>query len=298
MLFCSVVSSHELREGQNFFPLSVDYQEKFAAAGRIPGNFFRRETRLNDYEILTSRLVDRVVRPLFPDGYMYETQIIINLISGDAETLPDAYAALAASSALMVSDIPFAGPLSEVRVARIDGNFVVNPSRSDLEMADMEIIVGATEKDVAMVEGEAQECSEADLVEAIKVGHEAIKAACAAQVELAQKIGDKALVKREIPPVPSSEEAHELVKAFTTDKIYAVAKGKLEKHTRKAQFKAIKEELKAHVEETKDDEWKEEHGGFISKYFEKHKKTVIREMVMAEETRLDGRALDLSLIHI
>ncbi len=292
MLFCSVVSSHELRDGQNFFPLSVDYQEKFAAAGRIPGNFFRRETRLNDYEILTSRLVDRVVRPLFPDGYMYETQIIINLISGDAETLPDAYAALAASSALMVSDIPFAGPLSEVRVARIDGKFVVNPSRSDLEMADMEIIVGATDKDVAMVEGEAQECSEADLVEAIKVGHEAIKLACAAQVELAQKVGDKALVKREIPPVPTSEEAHELVKAFTTDKIYAVAKGKLEKHTRKAQFKAIKEELKAHVEETKDDEWKEEHGGFISAYFEKHKKTVIREMVMAEEIRLDGRALN------
>ncbi|MEL6846299.1 MAG: polyribonucleotide nucleotidyltransferase, partial [Bacteroidota bacterium] len=139
MLFASVVSATKMREGQSFFPLSVDYQEKFAAAGRIPGNFFKREARLNDYEILTSRLVDRAIRPLFPDGYMYDTQVILNLMSGELETLPDAYAALAASAALMVSNIPFAGPISEVRVARVNGEFVINPSRSQVAESDLEI---------------------------------------------------------------------------------------------------------------------------------------------------------------
>ena len=178
MLFCSVCSANEPREGQRFFPLSVDYQEKFAAAGRVPGNFFRRETRLNDYEILISRLVDRAIRPLFPDGYMHDTQVIINLISADKEIMPDTLAALAASAALSVSNINFAGPISECRVARIDGEFVVNPNRSDLEKADLNIIIAATMTDVMMVEGEAQECSEADLVAAIKVGHEIIKIQC------------------------------------------------------------------------------------------------------------------------
>jgi len=175
MLFCSVVSAKEAREGQPFFPLSVDYQEKFASAGRIPGNFFRREARLSDYEILTSRLVDRAIRPLFPDGYMNDTQVIINLISGEKETLPDAFAALAASTALTISDIPFAGPISEVRVGRIKGKYVVNPCRSDLEEADIDIIVAASLDNVVMVEGEAKEVAEQDLIEAIKVGHEAIK---------------------------------------------------------------------------------------------------------------------------
>ena len=177
MLFCSVVSAHEMREGQSFFPLSVDYQEKFAAAGRIPGNFFRREAKLSDYEVLICRLVDRAIRPLFPDGYMYDTQVIINLISADLdkETMPDALAALAASAALAVSDIPFAGPISEVRVARIDGKYQVNPQKTELEKADLDIIVAATMDDVMMVEGESKECSELDLVEAINVAHEAIK---------------------------------------------------------------------------------------------------------------------------
>ena len=289
MLFCSVVSAHEMREGQSFFPLSVDYQEKFAAAGRIPGNFFRRETRLNDYEILTSRLVDRVIRPLFPDGYMFDTQVIINLISGDKETLPDAYAALAASTAIMISDIPFAEPLSEVRVARINGEYVVNPSRSDLADADIEIIVGATEKDVAMVEGEAKECSEAELVEAIKVGHEAIKAQCKAQLELVQKVGGKALNKREFIPAETNEEVYELVKSLTKDKIYEVAKGKLDKFARKNAFKTMKTELKETVLEQQGEEWMEENGDFVSSYFEKLKKEIIREMVMGEGVRLDGR---------
>ena len=153
MLFASVVSAYEAREGQSFFPLSVDYQEKFASIGRIPGNFFRRETRLSDYEILTSRLVDRAIRPLFPDGYMFDTQVIINLISAEGDRLPDAYTALAASTAILISDIPWEGPLSEVRVAKIDGEYVVNPSKTELEKATLEVIVAATMTDVMMVEG-------------------------------------------------------------------------------------------------------------------------------------------------
>lgn len=198
MLFASVVSNYEMKEGQAFFPLSVDYQEKFASAGRIPGNFFRRETKLSDYEVLISRLVDRAIRPLFPDNYMNETQVIINLISGDTDVPPDAFAALAASAALSVSDIPFAGPISEVRVARVDGKFLVNPKHSEMENADMDFIVAATMDNVMMVEGEANECAENDLIEAIKIAHDAIKVQCQAQLELAKKVGDKASNKREI----------------------------------------------------------------------------------------------------
>ena len=194
-----------MREGQSFFPLSVDYQEKYAAAGRIPGNFFRRETRLSDYEILTSRLVDRAIRPLFPKGYMFDTQIIINLISGELEELPDAYAALAASSAMAVSDIPISEVLSEVRVGKIDGEYVVNPSRSAMEKATLDVIVAATMDNVMMVEGEADECSEAELVEAIKIGHEAIKVQCEAQLALAKLVGEKA-TKREVE-LPAEDEA-------------------------------------------------------------------------------------------
>ncbi len=292
MLFAVAVSAHEMKEGQSFFPLSVDYQEKFASAGRIPGNFFRRETRLNDYEILISRLVDRAIRPLFPDGYMNETQIIINLISAEVETMPDAYAALAASAALAVSDIPFAGPISEVRVARIDGEFVVNPSRTALKEADMDFIVAADMDNVMMVEGEAKECSEADLVEAIKVAHEAIKVQCKAQLALAELVGEKATVKRVLEPAPENEEVKAKVAALTKDKIYEVAKGSLEKHTRKAAFKEIKEELKAALLEEMGEEYMDENAEFVSKYYNKLKKEVIREMVMAEKVRLDGRGLE------
>jgi len=292
MLLCTVVSNKEAREGQPFFPLSVDYQEKFAAAGRIPGNFFRREARLSDYEILTSRLVDRAIRPLFPDGYMNETQVIINLISADEDAMPDAYAALAASTALAVSDIVFDGPLSEVRVARIDGQFVVNPGREALETADMEIIVAATLDNVMMVEGEAQECSETDLIEAIRVGHEAIKVMCNAQLELAKKVGDKAMIKRVLPVVEVDEELKAYVKQFASAKIDAVARGAMEKLDRKESFKTIHEEMKADMEATKGEEYLAENSGNASKFFDKLKKEVIREMVMADSIRLDGRALD------
>ena len=291
MLFCSVVSTHEMRPGQSFFPLSVDYQEKFAAAGRIPGNFFRRETRLSDYEILTSRLVDRAIRPLFPDGYMFDTQVIINLISGDPEELPDAYAALAASAAISVSDIPFACPISEVRVAKINGEYVVNPTRTARAEATLEIVVAASLDNIMMVEGEAKECSEKELVEAIKVGHEAIKVMCKAQEDLAQKVGDKA-TKRPVEPAAEDEEVKAKVKELTKDKIYAVAKGFLNKADRKAQFKEVKTGLKEALLEANGEEWMEEKGEFVSKYYNKLKKEVIREMVMAEEVRLDGRKLN------
>lgn len=289
MLFASVVSAHEAREGQSFFPLSVDYQEKFAAAGRIPGNFFRRETRLSDSEILISRLVDRAIRPLFPDGYMNETQVILNLISGDVDVKPDAFAALAASAALAVSDIPFAGPISEVRVARIEGEFKVNPNESEMEKADIDIIVAATISDVMMVEGEAKECDEKDLVEAIKVGHEAIKVQCNAQLALAEKVGEKATIKREVEVIEEDEELKEKVKSLAKDKIYEVAKGALDKATRKERFKEIKENLLETLLEEKGEEFIEESGEVAKEYFDKLKKEVIREMVLSEEVRLDGR---------
>ncbi len=292
MLFCSVVSNKEAKEGQPFFPLSVDYQEKFAAAGKVPGNFFRREARLNDYEILTSRLVDRAIRPLFPDGYMNETQVIINLISADEEVVPDAYAALAASTALSVSDIPWAGPISEVRVARIDGEFVINPDRPKLAEADLEIIVAATLENVMMVEGEAKECSEKDLVEAIRVGHEAIKTQCRAQLELAKQVGDKALVKRELAETEENEELKSYVKEFASARINEVAHSALDKITRKDKFKEISDDLIADLAEKHDEEYLEENDGLAKEYYEKLKKEVIREMVMAESVRLDGRKPD------
>ncbi|MBT8230364.1 MAG: polyribonucleotide nucleotidyltransferase [Bacteroidia bacterium] len=292
MLFCSVVSNFEKREGQSFFPLSVDYQEKFASVGRIPGNFFRREARLSEYEILTSRLVDRAIRPLFPDGYMYETQVIINLISGELDTLPDAYTALAASTALSVSDIPFAGPISEVRVGKVDGEYVVNPSKSSLEKATLEIIVAATKENVMMVEGEANECSEEELIEAIKVGHEAIKVQCDAQLALAQLVGEKATVKRELEEVEEDEELKAYVEEKTKDKILEIARGALDKLTRKNGFKKIAEELEESLLEDKGEEYVEENMGTAKEYFGKLKKETIRAMVLEEKIRLDGRKFD------
>ncbi|HET9434444.1 MAG TPA: polyribonucleotide nucleotidyltransferase, partial [Chitinophagaceae bacterium] len=175
MLLATVVANKEPREGQDFFPLSVDYQEKFAAAGRIPGSFFKREARLNDYEILTSRLTDRALRPLFPDDYLCEVQVLITLISSDEQVMPDAMVCLAASAALAVSDIPIKEIISEVRVSRIDGQFIINPSREEFEKADLDFIIAATDKNLMMVEGEAQECSEDDLIKALEIAHDAIR---------------------------------------------------------------------------------------------------------------------------
>ena len=196
MLLASVVSNLTPKEDVDFFPLSVDYQEKFASAGRIPGGFFKREARPSEHEILTSRLVDRALRPLFPEGYRNETQVLIYLISADKNTMPDALAGLAASAALSISDIPFNGPISEVRVARIDGKLVVNPTISDLQRADLDIIVAASEKNINMVEGEMKEAQEADMLEAIKFAHEAIKKQIQAINELVKKVGEKPKIGR------------------------------------------------------------------------------------------------------
>jgi len=290
MLFASVVSAYEAREGQSFFPLSVDYQEKFASVGRIPGNFFRRETRLSDYEILTSRLVDRAIRPLFPDGYMFDTQVIINLISAEEDRLPDAYTALAASAAILISDIPWEGPLSEVRVAKIDGEYVVNPSKSELAKASLEVIVAATMTDVMMVEGEAKECQEAELVEAIKVGHEAIKVQCKAQLELRKLTGEVA--KRAVEVEEVDEELMAWVSGNTVDKILTVSRGALDKKTRKNNFSEIKDQMKADLLEEKGEEYAAENTGTAKAYFEKIKKKTIRTMVLDESIRLDGRKSD------
>jgi polyribonucleotide nucleotidyltransferase len=291
MLLATVVSSTEVAT-QSFFPLSVDYQEKFASVGRIPGNFFRREAKLSDYEVLVCRLVDRAIRPLFPDGYMYETQIIINLISADKDAMPDSMAALAASAALSVSDIPWDGPISEVRVARIDGQFIVNPSRTDAARADLDIIVAASLDDVMMVEGEAKECAEADLVEAIKIGHEAIKVQCRAQLDLAKKVGESALVKRQIELPVEDTELKNYIDTFSRSRILEIARGAFDKQTRKNAFKAIEEELNAKLLEEKGEEYIEEKGGTIGEYYGKVKKDTIRKMVLAESRRLDGRKLD------
>jgi len=292
MLLAVAVSAYEAKEGQAFFPLSVDYQEKFASAGRIPGNFFRREAKLSDYEVLISRLVDRAIRPLFPDHYMNETQIIINLISGDEETMPDALAALAASSALAVSDIPFAGPISEVRVAKIDGELKINPGRTELAKASLDIIMAATMDDVMMVEGEGDEIQEAELVEAIKFGHEAIKVQCQAQLDLAQKVGEKALVKREVVAPEEDEDVKAVVDTKCRNKIYSISKAALDKVSRKKSYQEVYDEMLAEVTEQYGEEYMEEKGGFYERYFDKLKKEVIREMVMAEGIRLDGRKLN------
>ena len=293
MLFCSVVSQKEPREGASFFPLSVDYQEKFAAAGRIPGNFFRRETKLNDYEVLVSRLVDRAIRPLFPDGYRHDTQVIINLISSDGEELPDAYAALACSAALSVSNINFEQPISEVRVARIDGKYHINPTRAALEEADLELIVAATEDNVMMVEGEGKEVEEEAIIAAIKEAHEAIKVQIAAQKELAQKVGDAALIKRELAEQPADAAIEALVAERASAGIKKIAGGALAKYERKDGFSNLKQELvDAYKEELGDDEELDTKVGFFKSYYNKLQKKLIRQMVLEEGKRLDGRKTD------
>ncbi|MBS1689369.1 MAG: polyribonucleotide nucleotidyltransferase, partial [Bacteroidetes bacterium] len=189
MILATVVANSEPKPGQSFFPLTVDYQEKFASAGRIPGSFFKREGRLSDYEVLISRLIDRALRPLFPDDYFCEVQVIVTLISSDPEVMPDALACLAASAALAVSDVPIQEIISEVRVARIGGEYVINPNRSQLKDADMDFIIAATDKNIMMVEGEAKECNEADLIRTIELGHDAIRTQVKLQEELRSKAG-------------------------------------------------------------------------------------------------------------
>ena len=191
IILATVVANKEPKEGQSFFPLSVDYQEKFASAGRIPGSFFKREARLNDYEILTSRLIDRALRPLFPEDYLCDVQVLVSLISSDDQVMPDSLACLAASAALAVSDIPIQEIISEVRIGRVDGKWIVNPTRDELVKSDLEFIIAATEKNIMMVEGEAKECQEEDLIKAIEIAHDATKAQVKAQEQLRDVVGSK-----------------------------------------------------------------------------------------------------------
>jgi polyribonucleotide nucleotidyltransferase len=287
MLLATVCAKKEVGENVDFLPMSVDYQEKYASVGRFPGGFFKREARLSEYEILISRLVDRALRPLFPDDYHADTQVLITLISSDADVMPDALAALAASAAISVSDIPFNGPISEVRVGRIDGKFIINPSRTAMETADLDIIVAGTMKDINMVEGEMNECSEDDLAAAMKVAHEAIKIQCQAQLELAEMV--KATTKREYNHENHNEELKAAIEKACYDKVYEVAKsGNANKTERAGLFKAIREEFAATLSE----EDQKANAFLIKKYFHDVEKDAIRDCVLKERTRLDGRKLD------
>ena len=286
VLLATVVGNREMKPGQDFFPLSVDYTEKFYSTGRIPGSFHRREGKISDHEVLISRLVDRTLRPLFPDGYNYEVQVIISQISGDKEELPDALAGLAASTALTLSDIPFQGPISEVRVARIDGKFVINPIRSEWAKADIDIIIGATAKDILMVEGEMKEVSEADLLAAIKIGHDEIKKQCAAQLELAELAGKKAIRAYDSPT--ENEDFKKQIEAACSDKILTVAKAALGKNERSDAFKKIAAEYVESLGESLTDELKP----LFKRYFHDIEKEVIRNMILNDRVRLDGRKLD------
>ena len=256
MLLATVVARKEAGENVDFMPLSVEYREKYAAAGRFPGGFFKREARPSDYEILIARLVDRALRPLFPDDFHAETQVIITLISADENILPDALAGLAASAALAVSDIPFNGPISEVRVARIDGKFVVNPHTKDIPLADLDIMVAASMDNIMMVEGEMKEVSEADMIEAIKFAHEHIKIQCRAQLELAAMV-EKANPKRTYCHETNDAELKERLHAFAYQRIVDIASNPTAKHERSDAFAAIKEEFIATLdpEEAKEKEF-------------------------------------------
>ncbi len=286
MLLATVVSNKDAREGVDFLPLTVEYKEKFSAAGRFPGGFFKREARPSEDEILVCRLIDRALRPLFPDDYHAETQVIITLYSADPEILPDAIACLAASTAITLSDLPFGGPVSEVRVARIDGEYVVNPAKSDLENADIDMMVAATMDDIMMVEGEMSEVSEAEMIEAIKVAHDAIKVQCQAQLDLAAAFGTPA-EKREYSHEPEDDEAmYNSVREYAYQKFYDIAKsGLADKHKRGELFGEVKEAYVANLSE----EEAEEQAYYISKYFKKVQKEAVRRVVLDERVRLDGR---------
>lgn len=284
MLLATVCAAKDANPGVDFMPLQVEYKEKFAAYGRFPGGFQRREGRASDYEILVCRLVDRALRPLFPDDYHAEVFVNIILFSADGEDMPDALAGLAASAALAVSDIPFNGPISEVRVARIDGQFVINPTFQQLEKADMDIMVGATIDNIMMVEGEMKEVSEAEMLEAIKVAHEAIKVQCQAQLDLMEMCNKT--VKREYCHEENDEDLRKDVWAKCYDKAYAVATScNTNKHARGDNFAAIVDEYKAGLTEEELDA----KGALIDRYYHDVEKEAMRRSILDEGKRLDGR---------
>lgn len=282
MLLCTVVSNYQ-QSDLDFLPLTVDYREKFAASGRYPGGFFKREARPSDGEVLTMRLVDRVLRPLFPKDYHAETQVMIQLMSHDEDVMPDAMAGLAASAAIQLSDFPFECAISEARVGRIDGKFIINPTRAQLKESDIDMVVGASADSVMMVEGEMKEISEEEMVEAIKFAHEHIKKQCEAQLRLAEAVGRKEV--RAYEPEREDEDLMKKIHDMAYDKVYAVAHSASAKHERSASFDAIKEEIKAAFSE----EELEDFGDLISKYYYKAEKAAVRDLTLNEGLRLDGR---------
>ena len=288
-LLATVVVAEEAKPGTDFMPLSVEYKEKFASAGRIPGGFQRRESKPSDYEILVSRLVDRALRPLFPDDFHAEVFVNINLISADKESTPDALAGLAASAALAVSDIPFNGPISEVRVARINGAFVVNPTLSELKDADLDIIVGASYDNIMMVEGEMKEVSESELLEAMKVAHNAIKIHCKAQEELTEMVGKT--VKKEYCHEENDEDLRKKVWDDTYSKAYTVAaKANPNKHERADDFKAVIDEfIAANYEGVEEEDIPVE---LIKRYYHDVEKEAVRRLMLDDNIRLDGRRMN------
>lgn len=285
MLLCTVVSNYK-QSPVDFLPLTVDYREKFAAAGRYPGGFFKREARPSDGEVLTMRLVDRVLRPLFPKDYHSEVQVMIQLMSHDENVMPDALAGLAASAAIQLSDFPFECPISEARVARVNGEFVINPSRAQLAEADLDMMIGASADSVMMVEGEMDEVSEEEMADAIKFAHEAIKIQCAAQVRLAEAFGKKET--REYEGEREDEELAVKINDLCYDKCYTIARKGTSKAERSAAFAEVKEEVKASFTE----EELADYGDLVGKYFNKAQKSAIRELTLAEGLRLDGRKTD------
>jgi polyribonucleotide nucleotidyltransferase len=283
MLLATVVSSVDAKEGVDFLPLSVDYQEKFASTGKVPGGFLKRESRLSDYEILISRLVDRAIRPLFPSDYHADTQIMLYLISGDENALPDALAAFAASAALSVSDIPFQGPISEVRVARVDGKFIVNPTLADKQRADIDLLVGASIENILMVEGEMKEVSEDEMVEALKVAHEAIKAQCTLQIELTQAVNKTA--KREYSHEEKDEELRKEIHSKFYDKLYSAAR--LLTTNKKERSKTFSQPLEEYLESLPEDTTVNKD--LVKRYYKEVLKKSARDLSLKEGLRLDGR---------
>ncbi|MEQ9187524.1 MAG: polyribonucleotide nucleotidyltransferase [Cryomorphaceae bacterium] len=287
MLLAAVVSNKEAKEGVDFLPLTVDYREKYASAGKFPGGFFKREARPSDGEVLTMRLIDRALRPLFPGDYHADTQVMVSLISSDKKTQPDALACLAASAAIAVSDLPFAGPVSEVRVGRIDGKFVINPTFEQMTECDMDIMVAATLDNIMMVEGEMDEVSEADMLEAIKVAHQEIKLHCQAQIDLASKI-EKSKVKRSYSHEDNDADLEAQVLAYCFDKCYAIATSASAKQDRSDAFKALSAEFLATLPEDEQSDKAE----LVGKYFHDVEKKAMRKMILEEGKRLDGRKTD------
>ena len=295
MLLATVCSAQDANEGVDFMPLTVEYKEKYSSIGRYPGGFLKREGRASDYEILTSRLVDRVLRPLFPDNYHAETFVNVTLYSADENDAPDALAGIAASAALACSDVPFNGPISEVRVARVNGEWVINPTFSQMEEADIELMVGATYENIMMVEGEMNEVSEAELLEALKVAHEEIKKHCLVQIELMKEAGKE--VKREYDHEINDEALREDVREKCYAKAYEIAKaGNADKHWRSESFKAIRDEyidsLPPMTEEQLEKYTEDQRVAMVKRYYHDVEKEAMRRCVLDEGIRLDGRKTD------